>query len=39
MLVAEREHCFVLVESSAFVFHTCFLRGMGLSVSPKLDNK
>lgn len=23
----------------AFVFHTCFLRGLGLSVSPKLDSK
>lgn len=42
MLTAEREHCFVLfwvffVVFFAFVFHTCFLRGIELTVLPKLD--
>lgn len=38
MSVAER-NIILFCLLFAFVFHTCFLRGMGLCVSPKLDNK
>lgn len=36
ILVAERERYSVLVGFFAFVFHTCFLKGMELSVQQNL---
>lgn len=36
ILVAERERYSVLVVFFAFVFHTCFLKGMELSVQQNL---